>query len=245
MKYAAITDKGMVRKKNEDNYRIISDYMDKPSFFIIADGMGGHSSGEIASKIAVEIAENHIKNSEKSFDNKDDIVELINSIIIDADSEIQYSSHTKTEREGMGTTFIIMVVLDDIAYIGHIGDSRVYLINDNIITKVTTDHSYVEELLKTGSITEKEAKNHPKKNLITRALGHIESDLADIYRVEFNKNNTIIMCTDGLTNKISNEEILEYSEKHKMPYELCRGLVDKANERGGEDNITVIAVRNC
>jgi serine/threonine protein phosphatase PrpC len=243
MKFAAITDKGMIRPNNEDNYQIISGYGNKPSFFIIADGMGGHSSGEIASKIAVDIAENHIKNADNKLNNEEEIIELINTIIIDADIEIQNSSSKGQNTKGMGTTFIIMIIVNNMAYIGHIGDSRVYIISNRAINRITTDHSFVEELLKSGTITKKQADNHPKRNLITRALGHIEDEKADVYKVLLEKNDVLLMCTDGLTNKVTEEEILKETLKNKIPYDICRNLVDKANERGGEDNITVIVTK--
>jgi protein phosphatase len=173
LKYGFKTDRGLKRQLNEDNCNILVNYPEIPACFVIADGMGGHQCGEVASKQAVDSVCDYLLKADWI---SVDIPELLRSIITSVNNEIYKFSLLDASTQGMGTTLIITVLKDGKLYIGHVGDSRVYLIRENTIEKVTWDHSFIEEMLKNGSITKDEAFNHPKKNLITRAVG-CEPDL--------------------------------------------------------------------
>ncbi|HAA43809.1 MAG TPA: Stp1/IreP family PP2C-type Ser/Thr phosphatase [Ruminiclostridium sp.] len=243
MRFAAISDKGIVRDVNEDSYRIITGQDGVPDTFIIADGMGGHSSGDVASNMAVDFAKDYILNNPEIFSSEDSVLEGIRNLIEEANRAIYEKASQSKETLGMGTTFILTVVLKDKLYIGHVGDSRLYLIRDNTIKKLTTDHSYIEELILNGSITREEAKNHPKKNIITRALGCNETILVDTLTSPVNKDDIFVLCTDGLTNMLSEYKIMEIILKNDDLNYSCNELVRLANEKGGEDNITVIIMK--
>jgi protein phosphatase len=243
VRFAAISDKGIVRDINEDSYRIITNQDGVPDTFIIADGMGGHSSGDVASNMAVEFAKDYILNNPEVFSSEESIFDGIKILIEEANKAIYEKAVLSKETLGMGTTFILTIVLNNKLYIGHVGDSRVYLIRNNSIKKLTVDHSYIEELIKNGSITREEAKNHPKKNIITRALGCSESILVDTLSSPIDKNDIFVLCTDGLTNMLSEYKIMEIIlENDDLSYS-CSELVRLANEKGGDDNITVIIMK--
>lgn len=244
VKYAAKSDKGKVRETNEDSYKIIMNHPNIPNTFIIADGMGGHSSGELASSMAVEFAEEYILKNPDIFSQEEDVLSGIDVLVKEANNAI-FSRGLESQSDfGMGTTFIVVIMLKKNIYIGHVGDSRVYLIRDNTIQKLTTDHSYIEELLKNGSLTREEAENHPKRNIITRALGCEKKVLADLISFEIRDGDTLILCTDGLTNMLTDEEILDTITKEADPESSCDKLIHWANERGGVDNVTVIVIKN-
>lgn len=243
MRFAAISDKGIVRDVNEDSYRIITGQDGVPDTFIIADGMGGHSSGDVASNMAVEFAKDYILNNPEVFSSEESVLDGIRVLIEEANRAIYEKASLSKETLGMGTTFILTIVLNDNLYIGHVGDSRLYLIRDNTIKKLTTDHSYIEELIMNGSITREEAENHPKKNIITRALGCNESILVDTLVSPINKDDIFVLCTDGLTNMLSEYKIMEIILQNDDLFHSCRELVRLANEKGGDDNITVIIMK--
>jgi len=237
LKYGVKTDRGLKRELNEDNCNVLVGYSGVPASFIIADGMGGHKSGEVASKQAVDSVCNHLLNANWE---TVDISGLLKDIIASVNNELYNFSLLDESTQGMGTTLIITVLKNNKLFIGHVGDSRVYLIRDNTIQKVTSDHSYIEELVKNGSITKDEAANHPKKNVITRAVG-FELDLqVDTYEIDVLENNEVLLCTDGLTNMLAEDEILEIVSKTQDPQVACDTLIENANNKGGDDNITVI-----
>lgn len=244
MRYAVESDKGKLRNINEDSYNIIAGYPGIPVVFIIADGMGGHNSGEVASKAAVDFTNDFILKNPDFFDDDKDISESIKKIIIEANKEVLNKAKEKKKFSGMGTTIIIAVIKNNKVYFGHVGDSRVYLIRNNNLNQITTDHSYIEELVLTGSLTREEAQNHPGKNLITRALGTNEDIEVDTYICKLQETDTYIICTDGFYNMIEGNEIIETLENIEEPEEICKEFVNKANEKGGEDNITVLVFKN-
>lgn len=237
LKYGVNTDRGLKRKLNEDNCNVLVGYSGIPTCLVIADGMGGHKAGEIASKQAVDSVCSHLLNANWEIE---DIAGLLKDIITSVNEEIYKFSLNKESTQGMGTTLIITVLKNEKLFIGHVGDSRVYLIRDNTIQKVTWDHSYIEELVKNGSITKDEAINHPKKNVITRAVGYELNLQVDTYEIDVLENDEILLCTDGLTNMLTDSEILEIVTKIEDPQVACDTLIENANNRGGEDNITVI-----
>jgi len=240
LKYGVKTDRGIKRELNEDNCNVLVGYQDIPDCFVIADGMGGHKCGEVASKQAVDSVCNHLLNSDWEIE---DISALLKDIITSVNDELYKFSLLDESTQGMGTTLIITVLKNGKLFIGHVGDSRVYLIRDNTIQKLTWDHSYIEELMKNGSITKDEAINHPKKNVITRAVGY-ELDLqVDTYEIDVLENDEILLCTDGLTNMLAENEMLEIITKAEGPQVACDTLIENANNKGGDDNVTVIIGR--
>jgi protein phosphatase len=243
MKFAVKSDRGIVREINEDNYNIIAGYSGVPISFLIADGMGGHNSGEIASKMAVDIVSSYLLQFPKDLTDEKEICSFIEKIITKANQEIFIASKEEETYFGMGTTLIVTLVYNNKLFIGHVGDSRVYLLRDGEMLQLTIDHSYVEELIKNGTLTREEAENHPKKNVITRALGCAEDIEIDTYSEKMKNDDVFIICTDGLTNMISEDEIKEAIESSRDIEAACEILVNRAIEKGGEDNITVIVFR--
>lgn len=235
------TNKGLMRENNEDN--LIVEEFDKFSLYAVADGMGGHKAGEVASSIAIEGIRSYFVESMEMEDFKPPLF-IIESVNLSND-KIREESLKNEDCLGMGTTVTMAVVdkLHNIVYIGNVGDSRAYLLRNNEIKQVTTDHTYVNELLKDGRITVEEAKYHPKRNVITRALGSEEFVHADIFEIEFYQNDILLLCTDGLTTHVSDVEMLEIIKKYGSS-ESVQKLIKLANDNGGTDNITIIIVDN-
>lgn len=237
MRYGIRTDRGLKRQLNEDNCNVLVGYPGIPTCFVIADGMGGHKCGEVASKMAVDSVCNLLLKADWQQEN---ISQMLSDIITRVNDEIYNFSILDEATQGMGTTLIITVLKNRKLYIGHVGDSRVYIIKADSIEKITWDHSFIEELVKNGSITKDEAINHPKKNLITRAVGCEPELQVDTYELEVKEEYVVLLCTDGLTNMLSEDEIFEIINKNEEPQNACDTLVQNANNNGGEDNITVI-----
>ncbi|MDV3429341.1 MAG: Stp1/IreP family PP2C-type Ser/Thr phosphatase [Bacillota bacterium] len=229
----AISDIGNFRDINED-YLGFTQHNDE-KLYVIADGMGGHNAGEVASKLAVDTLVNGFKNE---FIDEED---TIRSLIVAANEKIYELSHCKEDYNGMGTTITACIIKGNKVTIGNVGDSSLYIIKNNIIKKVTKDNSYVQELLDKGKISMEEAKNHPNKNLITRALGTASSIQVDIYKLSSDGIKYILLCTDGLSNEIEPFEIYEIINNNNAK-EACHLLVEKAKANGGRDNISLILV---
>lgn len=242
MKIFAKTDVGKVREMNQDYYYISND-TDKLKIFILADGMGGYKGGEIASQLATVTAKSYIEsNFDKIEHTKEEILKLVKSAAEYANMIVYEKSRENKELEGMGTTLEIAVVFENRVYIGHVGDSRIYRIRDKFMRKLTNDHSYVQKLVKEGTITKEEAEQHPKKNMLMKALGCTAFLEPDVMVKGFQKNDILVMCSDGLTNMVSDEEI--YNIAKGDIYVAARDLIDRANQNGGADNITVIILVN-
>lgn len=240
MQVFAKTDIGRERKINEDFY-YISEPEDKIKLFILADGMGGYNAGEVASKMAIETVKEYIyKHFEKSKVSKEKIEELISDSIEYANSTIYKKAQSKKELNGMGTTLDVCLIYNNKIYIGHIGDSRVYRIRKEFMRRITRDHSYVQTLIEDGKISKEEAYHHPKKNMLTKALGCMEKVEPDVYTKTFIKDDIILMTSDGLTNMIKEEEIYNIIKQDKV--NATENLVKQANENGGYDNITVVII---
>jgi PPM family protein phosphatase len=244
LRFGVKSDKGMIREINEDSYNIIAGYSGVPVSFIIADGMGGHNSGEIASKMAVDLVSEKILQIPEIPDFENRVSETIKCFIEEANKEVYEASKKNADNYGMGTTLIVALIHEKKLYIGHVGDSRVYLLRGNLLIRLTTDHSYIEELIKIGTLTREEAENHPKRNVITRALGCSEEIEVDLYISDIKESDLFILCTDGLTNMLEEEEISNIILENEDPETACSRLVNSANSAGGEDNITVIVIRN-
>lgn len=240
MKVFAKSDIGKAREMNQDSY-----YVSMPSentgLFIVADGMGGYNGGEIASRLAIVSAKNYIENNfSKVEHNKEELQKLIKNAIEYANMVVYEKSKEDQELEGMGTTIEVVLAYNDRVYIGHIGDSRIYRIRKKIIRKLTVDDSYVQKLVKDGTITKEEAKHHPKKNMLMKALG-CTSFVEPIVAVKgFLEDDVIVITSDGLTNMVSDEEMLAIIENNVE--KASDELIKKANEAGGLDNITVVIV---
>lgn len=242
MKAYAKSDLGKARELNEDSYFISKDDSEL-KLYLLADGMGGYNGGEIASKLAIESARKYItSNFEKISHDKEAIQELIKNSMEYANMVVYEKSKENKELEGMGTTLEICVIYGNRVYIGHIGDSRIYRIRKNIIRKLTKDHSYVEKLVEDGTITREEAENHPKKNMLMKALGCTAYIEPDITVKGFLKDDILLMSSDGLTNMIKNQEI--YDIVRQDIEKASDNLVNRANDLGGYDNITVVIIYN-
>jgi protein phosphatase len=244
VRFGVKSDRGKVREINEDSYNVIAGYPGIPVTFIIADGMGGHNSGEIASKTAVDYVSNYILQSPGSFLESEDLSPIVKKVMEEANTDVYKKSLEHEGDRGMGTTLIVTVVHNKKLTIGHVGDSRVYMIRDDSILRLTEDHSFIEELVKNGTLTREEAENHPNKNLITRALGCSDSIQVDTYKYDLKDDDVCVVCTDGLTNMLGEKEIKDIVLNSGDPEIACDKLIMEANERGGEDNITVIVFRN-
>jgi len=235
MRFKAITNKGKIRSSNEDNYYVNQDL----KFFMVADGMGGHAAGEIASGIAVEVSSNYDFDLSSPLDNLKDLTYKINK-------EILNRSKSKREYQGMGTTFAAAIVKENNLYYVNLGDSRIYLYDklEKKLKKISKDHSLVANLLREGKITEEEAFNHPKKNIVTQALGLEEELELDSGKIEITKNNYLFLCTDGLTDMIRTNEINDIFDSKDKLENLADELLNRALKYGGSDNITLIVAGN-
>ncbi len=226
------TDVGNKRTLNEDYIGYFED--STIGIFIIADGMGGHNAGEIASKLAVDTIIDYIKDNKES----NDIREVLDESIAEANRKIYKHSIVNEDCKGMGTTVTIAVVKDKHAVIGNVGDSRGYLFSNGILKRITKDHSLVQELLDNGTITNEEAFNHPNKNVITRAVGTNYTVKADYYDIDLEDIDRIILCSDGLTNEVTELELKNVLIENKK--DSCKALIELSNLKGGRDNISII-----
>ncbi len=237
----AVTDKGKVRSINEDNI-YLSEYNKETGigFCIVADGMGGHNAGEIASKMAIDEIKEYIKKESKKEMSDKYIHDILCKSMEKANTLIYKKSLTDKKYSGMGTTTVICYIYKTYIYIANVGDSRTYIIRNQKIKQITKDHSMIEELLESGTITGEEAKTHPQKHIITRALGSEEYTEIDIYTKEWLNDDIILICTDGLTTMLTDIEILQAINTSKSNLQkTAEILVKYANDKGGLDNITV------
>jgi PPM family protein phosphatase len=238
---------GRQRQHNEDNFLVEDD----ASLFLVADGMGGHAAGEIASKIAVEAIKEfilHTKEDEGTWPHAYDehfkrstnrlmaAVKLANTRVLEA-------MRKDARLRGMGTTVVACMADGDVMSFAHVGDSRAYLIRDKQISRITSDHSWVFEQVQAGMLTEEEAERHPLRNVITRALGGALSVIPDASEVHCKPGDMFLLCSDGLTGMVPEDQILRVVTENEQLETACQSLIDLANERGGLDNVTAILVR--
>lgn len=230
------TDPGKVRSHNEDSVTILNN--EKNEFVLaIADGMGGHKAGEVASSIAIDqIRESFYKLD--TLGTKEDAIEWLRKIVKTINDKIFKYAKDNPESKGLGTTLVIALKTDDYILYGNIGDSSGYVIKNNILHKVTKDHTYVGLLLNNGRLNEENAKNHPGKNLLTRALGANDPIEIDIFDVD-NSVKGLFLCSDGLTNMLADEQIEKILNSNLQIEEAVVKLIKKANSRGGLDNISI------
>lgn len=231
MRFKALSDKGKKRSTNEDNYFVNKDI----NFFMVADGMGGHAAGEVASQTAVDSTVNF------DFDLSDPLASL-KTLTLKINQEIIKKSQQKTDYQGMGTTFAAVIIKDHRLYYVNLGDSRIYLYNksDQSLRKISQDHSLVADLLRKGRITKEEAFNHPKKNIVTQALGLEDNLDLDKGQLEISADDYILLCTDGLTDMIREEKIEDIFNENMNLEKAADELLQGALASGGLDNITLI-----
>ncbi len=239
--YGTASDKGLIRSNNEDAFRIYSNDGEFPVAFILADGMGGHKKGELASSIACDYSLERINKSINEKNDISEIEEFLVDIIEKANVKVYLGSLEDEKNRGMGTTLTIAVVFENTLIVGHVGDCRLYLLRKNSLMRITVDHTLVQELVDSGKIYPEEANVHPKRHILTRALGVPEYITGDILTVRLEKNDKILMCSDGLYGFVSESIIKSVMKKHKNPADVTQLLVKYANSTGGEDNVTVIA----
>ncbi|SES62272.1 Stp1/IreP family PP2C-type Ser/Thr phosphatase [[Clostridium] polysaccharolyticum] len=238
MKAFSITDIGMQRKVNQD-YVYCSEAAvgSLPNLYIVADGMGGHKAGDYASRCCVESMIRSVTSEVLKSP-----VSILEHAIQNANAYVLEQSKTSKEYEGMGTTVVAATIVDNILHVGNIGDSRLYLIRDKI-EQITEDHSLVETMVRTGELMPEDARFHPNKNIITRALGTNKEVKADFFEVKLEKADTILLCSDGLSNMVEDEEIERIVKQMDNIKETSETLVDLANKNGGADNIAIVMVR--
>ncbi len=240
MRIVAKTDKGHIRDSNQDAYAV-GEFSNEVVWAVVCDGMGGAVGGNIASALAVKVISDKINVSYRDQMRDLSIKNMLDSALNAANIEVFDMAEDKPDLRGMGTTVVCAVVKDNQAFIAHAGDSRAYVLKNNEIHQVTTDHSVVQDLLDKGKITSEQALHHPNKNIITRAVG-VEKDIdIDFDQVDLDDDSTLLLCTDGLSNYVSNEEIIELT-KDKKHYAFADRLVNRANENGGGDNITAVVI---
>ncbi len=236
MKYGYLTDPGKVRERNEDSVIIVTNGIGE-ILMCVADGMGGHKDGEVASSIAVS----HIgkRFSEiSSIGNKEDAINWLQSTVSEANVEIFKYVSNHPESEGMGTTVVLAVITPTFLLFGNIGDSSGYVMKNGKLHKITIDHTLVNLLVRSGELTEEEAKDHPRKNVLMKALGANTEVEMDIFKVELNIDG-IMLCSDGLTNMLDDEQIAKVLNSDMTIDEKLQKLIYKCNNRGGTDNISI------
>ena len=231
MKFFAMTDVGRVRPINEDSFYLPAA---REQFCAVADGMGGHNAGEVASALAVEVFARSMKEA------PDIGLDSLHAAVLRANGAVYKAASRDAAKSGMGTTFSALANADGQAYVAHVGDSRVYLIRDGAIVQVTMDHTLVEEMVLKGMLTLREARVHPRRNIITRALGTEPGVEVDLIQIELEAGDVFFLCSDGMTNMVSDREILRTAQSGGTWQDKLRRLVGAALENGGQDNITAM-----
>lgn len=254
---AMSSDKGMVRENNEDSCFVLETGKSTSSrkayygLYLVADGMGGHRAGEVASSRAIEIISSTILDKIKTPDTETTLPQIVLEAIEKANNEIRTIAQSNPAFSGMGTTVTLGLRAGNQLYLGHVGDSRAYLIRGGKITRLTHDHSLVAGLIEAGMITEEESKHHPDRNKIFRCLGNSPQVSIDTYREIGDEDSLILQqgdnlafCSDGLTNHVSDSEILVVVVEAKSANQACQRLITMANQSGGDDNISIIVVKS-
>lgn len=242
MKIVAKTDAGKVRKSNQDSYAA-GELPNGVAWAVVCDGMGGSAGGNIASSTAVKMISEQITSGYREGMSTSSIKNILVTAITNANISIFDMSRANEELKGMGTTVVAAIIVSNVVYIAHAGDSRAYLVSEDGIKQITKDHSVVQAMVETGELTPAQAKVHPRKNLITRALGVDEDIKIDFSEHQISNDNVLLMCTDGLTNYVEIDDIYKITSSGKY-YEFADKLVELANDNGGGDNITVVVVAN-
>lgn len=233
----ALTDVGKTRSMNQDYVFCTSKPVGKlPNLFIVADGMGGHKAGDLASKFSVQTFVEQVRSS-----TSDNPITIISDAIKYTNTRLVELAATSLDYTGMGTTFVVATIIGESLYVANVGDSRLYIYNDEL-RQITRDHSLVEEMINNGTIDRSEARNHEKKNVITRAIGGTEDVMADFFEVEVKHGDYVLMCSDGLTNMVDDTCISNVLNTQQGINDKATELLKYANDNGGRDNISVIIV---
>ena len=232
-------DVGKERSVNQDAF-FAGEISQDIAFAVVCDGMGGANAGDVASQTAVKTISEYIINSYRRKITIRDFLKILKNALISANITLYDMASKQEELKGMGTTAVVAVVKGNEVAVAHVGDSRLYLVNDEI-TQVTRDHSIVQTLIESGEITAEAAAKHPRKNVITRALGVEEEVAVDTAEIVIKENDTLLLCTDGLTNFVSIEDILKTFKENDIS-QVPEKLVNLANEGGGGDNITAVTL---
>lgn len=227
------TDVGMKRKNNQDTF-LINETL---GLYLVADGMGGHLGGEVASKLAADTTQQYCR-EHKQLNPRERLEKAINA----ASEKIYAEGQNNEELKSMGTTVVAFLAQDNVAYIAQVGDSRVYLCSQGSFWQVTEDHTVVQEEIRAGLISPEDIENHELQHVITRSVGYQKDVSVDIYRRKLQPNDTFLLCSDGLSGLVKNKEILEHLEGNSIETSV-RSLIGLANSRGGTDNITVVVCR--
>lgn len=238
MKTFSRTDVGMVREVNQD-FVFVSEAPigSLPNLLVVADGMGGHKAGEYASKFAVEVVKQELAQSTQA-----EPEAMMKNAIITANQRLRDAAREDSRFHGMGTTLVVATVIERTLYFANVGDSRLYLLNEDI-RQLSKDHSLVQEMVRLGGINQEEAKHHPDKNIITRAVGGREEVEVDFFEYRLKKGDIILMCTDGLSNMVEDDEILRIVKRSRDVVEAVEQLIERAKINGGSDNIGVIVAQ--
>lgn len=236
------TDIGQIRPKNEDSIYVSNEPVGKlPNLYIVADGMGGHRAGQVASNTAIEAFIAYLNKYQP--DSTEEPLDMLIGGINMANEAVYKLGHSYEEYGDMGTTMVAATVAEGNIYVAHVGDSRLYKISEGKIEQMTNDHSLVAEMVKAGQITEEEARVHPQRNCITRAVGTDSSVISDGIIVKVKENDIVIMCSDGLNTMLEDSEILDIAGNRGIDIEQrVNMLVDRANSNGGKDNISAVVI---
>ena len=235
--HAARTDVGMIRSGNEDNFAV--DANGARGIFIVADGMGGHAAGEVASEMAVQIVMREMKDVS---DADGSVTKILAEALRLANRAIHDRTVTEVDKQGMGTTASVLFLADSRYLIGQVGDSRVYLLRDGALKQLTKDHSYVQEQVDLGNLTPEQARYHPYSNVITRCVGASPEVEPDVYTGEARSGDVFLVASDGLTGMVDDRRLAQLLMSRAEPERKVQALISEANGRGGLDNITAIVV---
>ncbi|MCD8055675.1 MAG: Stp1/IreP family PP2C-type Ser/Thr phosphatase [Clostridiales bacterium] len=248
MKFAAKTDMGLVRSSNQDEFATM-EFTPDTAFFLVCDGMGGANGGEEASRIACDSASRSIKEDiplvldDPTLDRMKYMPKILSYAVQSANLAVYDRAFEDRTLKGMGTTLVGAVVLGDTMYVVNVGDSRLYLITEAEVIQVTRDHSYVQYLVDMGVITENQAENSPRKNIITRAIGTDDTVDPDTFNVTLSDGQYVLLCSDGLSKELDKSEIFRIVHGEGTIEEKTDALIERAKELGGHDNITVVLVQ--
>ena len=242
MNIYGVTDQGKVRSSNQDAF-ITGTFSDGNIFAIVCDGMGGANGGNIASRLAVDYLSASLKSGYRENMSENSIKNLLESSINAANVRVFDKSRESKELKGMGTTVVAIIIIKNTLYIAHAGDSRAYVYNQSKLIQLTRDHSIVQSMIENGKLSPDEARFHPRKNVITRALGVEESVVPEFNIYDLETNDTVLMCTDGLSNFVESELIVSVLDDNSISDPALR-LVEIANSNGGGDNITAVVIKN-
>ena len=235
---------GMQRENNEDSIYVGGDNKEVKNIFIVADGMGGHNAGEVASRLAIDKFIEYISPHFKNGIDSETVLDVLLEGVVYANRVIYNEAVSDESRNGMGTTFTCACLNNGKMYAVHVGDSRIYILTDGSLKQVSNDHSFVMEMVRQGKLTPQEAANSPKRNIITRAVGSEEKIDVDTIIKELKYGDVVLICSDGLSTMVNDREIEEIMNKHSDAEKTIEALIEKANKNGGKDNISAIIIRN-